>query len=427
MVTPQLGSRLTVFGEPWSVAEELGRGGEGAVYAVHDGSDRRRFALKWYFSPADWRRDLLAYLVDRGSPTDRFLWPLAIIEARDGTFGYVMHLRPDGYASLADLLRGRVERREDRVLRFGLDLASSFLALHGAGLCYRDINFGNAFYDPTNGRALICDNDNVGIDGVSRSGVRGAPQFMAPEIVREETLPSRVTDQHSLAVMLYYLLMVGHPLEGGRTWNVVADGDAHRRFFGVEPLFAFDPDDHRNRPDPISEAHVIERWERLPSSLRNLFLRAFTVGLHDPELRVQDSEWCRSLRDASARLWRCQRCGRDSYAEHGRTVCGGCGTAMPGWVKVNGSELAISELLEVTRAHVGPDGDDLRPVGIAEAHPGRAGVIGLRNATAESWHAVDPVAGPQVVPPGRRVRLLPGTTVDIGGVPLGVYGTWAGT
>ena len=39
---------------------------------------------------------------------------------------------------------------------------------------------------------------------------------MAPEIVRGEALPSTATDLYSLSVLLFYLLMVSHPLEGLR-------------------------------------------------------------------------------------------------------------------------------------------------------------------------------------------------------------------
>jgi serine/threonine protein kinase len=44
--------------------------------------------------------------------------------------------------------------------------------------------------------------------------VLGTPRFMAPEVVRREAAPSDQTDRYSLAVLLFYLLMGGHPLDG---------------------------------------------------------------------------------------------------------------------------------------------------------------------------------------------------------------------
>jgi serine/threonine protein kinase len=50
----------------------------------------------------------------------------------------------------------------------------------------------------------------------SALGIRGTDRFMAPEIVRGEALPSVKTDPYSLSVLLFYLLMVHHPLAGRR-------------------------------------------------------------------------------------------------------------------------------------------------------------------------------------------------------------------
>ena len=38
--------------------------------------------------------------------------------------------------------------------------------------------------------------------------------FMAPEVGRREADPSAMTDRFSLAVLLFYIFMLGHPLKG---------------------------------------------------------------------------------------------------------------------------------------------------------------------------------------------------------------------
>ena len=70
------------------------------------------------------------------------------------------------------------------------------------------------FFDPDTGDVLICDNDNVSANGIDNSSVYGTPRFMAPEIVMGQAKPSRNTDLYSLAVLLFYMFMMGHPLEG---------------------------------------------------------------------------------------------------------------------------------------------------------------------------------------------------------------------
>ena len=69
----------------------------------------------------------------------------------------------------------------------------------------------------------IVDCDNIGLDE-GHIAVLGTPRFMAPEIVHGESMPCAATDLYSLAVMLFFLLMHGHPLDGRRveasyTWQ----------------------------------------------------------------------------------------------------------------------------------------------------------------------------------------------------------------
>ena len=66
------------------------------------------------------------------------------------------------------------------VAKLCMGLADCFLQLHAQGLCYRDISLGNVFFDPRTGRPLVCDNDNVGVDGRDQARVLGTSRFMAP-------------------------------------------------------------------------------------------------------------------------------------------------------------------------------------------------------------------------------------------------------
>jgi hypothetical protein len=54
-------------------------------------------------------------------------------------------------------------------------------------------------------------------------------------------------------------------------------------------------------------------WPIYPGSLRKLFTRAFTVGLHDPDARVMENEWRKemcALRDA---IFYCPHCGAENF------------------------------------------------------------------------------------------------------------------
>jgi len=84
--------------------------------------------------------------------------------------------------------------------------------------------------------------ENVTVDGEGEAFVDGTPRFMAPEIVRGEAKPSTQTDLFSLAVLLFYLFMMHHPLNGKREWEIhCLDLPAMRKLYGTEPVIIFDP------------------------------------------------------------------------------------------------------------------------------------------------------------------------------------------
>jgi len=243
------------------VAALLGQGGQGYVFEVRRATGDP-LALKWY-KPDSATNDMfreIQQLVEFGSPHNRFLWPLSMARAGGHAgFGYVMHLRDTRFLELSYLLSNTDREGHPLDVSFAStielcrQLSFSFLRLHARGLCYRDISFGNVFFDPTNGNVLICDNDNVGVDN-GRGRVLGTPYFMAPEVVKDttfRTMPNTDTDRHSLAVLLFYSLFLGHPLEGRRTDAGLRDAQWLLTHFGTAPVFCMHPDDDSNRPSDI--------------------------------------------------------------------------------------------------------------------------------------------------------------------------------
>lgn len=203
-------------GQTCTVEEFLGGGGQGEVYRAQWGTES--FALKWYFShtaTSEQQAALEKLVTTHKAPNLNFLWPLDLIDSATGDgFGYVMRLREPRFRGLLDLMMNRVDPSFQALVTAGLQLADSFFRLHADGLCYRDISFGNVFFDPQTGEVLVCDNDNVTENRSPHCGILGTPDFMAPEIVRGEALPSRQTDLYSLAVLLFYMFHVSHPLLG---------------------------------------------------------------------------------------------------------------------------------------------------------------------------------------------------------------------
>src|SRR5262245_39127676 len=156
--------RMVRAGTVVSVGERLGEGGQGFGHAVTIGG--APYAVKWYrYATSGELRKSIAALVERGRPHRSFIWPIDLVASGELTgFGYVMPRLEARFSSFAQLV-ARPEQPPFRVvITIGRHLISAFEALHSAGLCYRDISFGNLWVDADKADVAIIDNDNVGLD-----------------------------------------------------------------------------------------------------------------------------------------------------------------------------------------------------------------------------------------------------------------------
>lgn len=405
------------------ITRVIGQGGQGHVYEVSRMSGGP-LALKWYrpqcATPEQYRE--IQTLIDFGSPHTRFLWPLSVarIEEESG-FGYVMPLRNQRYIELSYLLAGNDPSGTPLDVSFlstvvmCRQLSFSFLRLHARGLCYRDISFGNVFFEPTTGDVLICDNDNVGVDDGS-GRVLGTPLFMAPEVVRDQTyqtLPNTDTDRHSLAVLLFYVLCVGHPFEGRRTEQGIRDAAWLLTHFGTDPLFCMHPDREQNRPPALVQKY----WNTYPRFLRDLFVQAFLSGLEDPSHRVTEGQWIKAmdrLRDGMVQCGTCRATNFWDPAEPDRPCVSCGGSAKPDFVLAVGRRtLAASPFATIRSDHLMLGVDDSTVIGQVRRHPREPGRWGLYNASDQSWAAIYPDGAQFTIEPRSTIELVDGLRVRL--------------
>lgn len=414
------GLQVQPDGEPVVAVELLGEGGQGVVYRARCAG--REWALKLYRPEAASavQRAIIERLVHKGPPreTTCFLWPLRLVVDQSGGFGYLMDLREPRFRPCEDFLARRVSSTFEALLTAGWQLADSFRNLHIAGLSYSDISFGNMFFDPQTGDVRICDNDNVDVDGAERAGVLGTPRFMAPEIVRGEARPSTETDRFSLAVLLFYLLLGGHPLDGAHEAAIRSlDGISMRRLYGDAPLYIFDPQDPTNAPVPGIHDNPIAFSKIYSQPLLDLFARSFTAGLHAPRKRVMESEWMRALVRAGDALQTCPSCHKQCFAGPSR-CCWGCKKPLPPPLLLE-LESDWRVVLQVGKRlyphHVDRSREDelTQVVGRVAAHPQDARRLGLRNEGQDSWVLVRPDGSRDEVAPGRTAPLQEGNRIQL--------------
>ncbi len=431
ILKPKQTVQTETTGLPCTVEQFLGGGGQGEVYRAK--LSGQTVALKWYFpaSATNEQRAALETLVKKGPPNDKFLWPMELASAQDVPgFGYIMPLRESRYKGIVDLMKRRIEPTFRALATAGLELSHSYLQLHAEGWCYRDISFGNVFFDPDTGEVLICDNDNVTVDGQAEGGVLGTPRFMAPEVVRGEALPSTQTDLFSLSVLLFYMLMVHHPLEGKRELEIhCLDLPAMTKLYGTDPLFIFDPDDDSNRPVPGYQDNALAFWPIYPQFLRDLFTKAFTGGLRDPQNdRVRESEWRAAMVRLRDSIVYCAHCGAENFYDAGALKASGgkpgsCWACrkeirLPPRMRIEKNIVMLNHDTRLYPHHIDDQKkyDFSQPIAAMTQHPQDPDVWGLKNVGGEKW--VITTAGGTIkdVEPGHSVRLAVGTKVNFGQV-----------
>ncbi len=318
----ELGKTININGEHLQVMAFLGAGAQGEVYEVNYRG--RNMALKWYFehtaSPKQQKN--LEYLISISSPSPLFLWPEKLIKINGKkSFGYLMPKRSKRYCSIVDLMKRRAEPRFDVLIKAALEMVSSYLILHKKGLCYQDIAFGNLFFDPKTGETLICDNDNVVPEGSASQNVLGTPRFMAPEIVRGEMKPDIKTDLFSLSVLLFYIFMIHHPLEGRLESKIKCfDLPAMTKLYGTNPVFIYDPHNSSNRPVTGLHQNAIAFWQVYPQFFKEAFIKAFTTGLKR-DGRITEEEWLKILIKLSHSIYSC-RCGAENFYDRSKLKFG---------------------------------------------------------------------------------------------------------
>lgn len=391
----EVGTRLrTRFNKELRIVKELGEGTQGIVYSViYDG---RPMALKWYRPDVFYDKqrfvDNLRNNIMSGRPTAEFLWPQDMTADIGGSFGYVMELRPEGYVEAKELfLHPSLFPSYRRAIDACMNLVSAFNVMHNKGYCYQDVSGGNFFINPKTGKVLICDNDNVAPAGTD-TGIRGTPRFMAPEIVVENSVPSVQSDRHSLAVLIFMLLCVQHPLEGVRFTKAGSLEPAmQRRIYGTDPVFVMDPRNATNRPDP-AYPNVLKVWPCLPRHMQRIFLRAFSKeALTNPNRRPSEMDWIRELTRFRSEVVNCV-CGNEVFMEEamprrceeptcGRTV------SVPLRAEMAGYALPFVHDTRFYRCQTCVCAADvaLEPLAWVTSMRGRTDVLGVTNISRGPW------------------------------------------
>jgi len=330
--------------ESYELVKKLGRGGQAQVWSVKSLSDGKMYAYKHYTQDKNGVRSNIEDLIkigqfkdSNGNPVDSVVLPITIVEGDGDSFGYIMDLvNLDDYTNLKKAWSGGEYPSCRALCHIVQNLAVVFKTFHlSYGMCYKDVNEGNIFFNPKTGDVKIIDNDNVGYS--DKFTIKGTSGYMAPEVVLGDR-PDHKSDRFSFAVYVYRLLIGGYPFEGPYTddycrQNDILSDDARKVIFGSAPIFVWNPNDKRNcidkRKDPQSQGQT-ELWHSLPKEIQDLFIKTFVTNLSKSRCaeRATDQDWYDVFEKLEQGLVTCPHCQQETFGSSQK--CFLCGKKLPG-------------------------------------------------------------------------------------------------
>lgn len=447
MVELKIGQEVEMeFGGRAKVLKVIGSGGQGIVYLVEFNS--QKWALKWYDvdkikRPKEFRQNIKNNIQD-GAPSNKFLWPKYLTKENDqGTFGYIMELKPESFDSFVDILNtyklvidpltGRAAKQPVRftslyaMVTAVINIANAFRQLHRVGKSYQDLNDGGFFINVNTGAVLVCDCDNIAPDG-SNFGIGGKPGYMAPEVVRGIAKPDVQTDKYSLAVVLFKLLFRGDPMEGEKVVkDVCLTESSELRHYGQDAVFVYDPDNATNRPVRGIHDNVIKFWRIYPKYIREAFILSFTQGITDPNKRIIENEWQKLFIRLRSEIIMCV-CGRTNFTSMFSKVdektfrCPKCGAEFLTLGFDNrDNRMPLYVGCRFYKCEIDPDCDDFLTVaGELVENKLKPGVLGIKNCTEDTWQAKLPDGKFYPIQPGKGFPIWKDLEVDFGKVKAGM-------
>ncbi len=197
--------------------------------------------------------------------------------------------------------------------------------------------------------------------------------------------------------------------------------------YGTEPVFIFDPVDRSNEPVPGCHDNATAFWPIYPKFLRDLFTRAFTVGIKDPQHgRVRESEWRAALVRLRDAIVYCAHCGGENFYDAEALPAAG-GKPAPCWscrkeislpyrIRIAKNVIMLNHDTQLFPHHLDDQKlwDFDRPVAEVARHPTNPSVWGLKNLTPEKWVSTATDGSVKDVEPGRSATLAAGAKINFG-------------
>lgn len=311
---------ITVDGQKYKLGKLAGYGAQGVVY--EDASEKKMIKL-YYPSGSDIiEEDIierLRFIRDVKMPRNF----VKIIDIVDRPYtGYVMdkvedhkplnsYLIQDKNMSFSEWYNQGLGLRE-RIF-IGYIIAKAFGELERSNLSYCDISGNNILVRTSKGASIkMIDVDNIYVAGKGTAAVLGTPRYIAPEVISRQKNPDVLSDNYSLAVLLFELLRVGHPYIS----DDILDGTPEDEEAALAGKYDYVNDENSTNMLP---ADIV-----FTDKLKLLFERCFVNGKKNRIERPSAKEFEFALLEASNKVIKCPSCGAWHYPRKSGKVYEGC-------------------------------------------------------------------------------------------------------
>ena len=283
-------------GVEFVLGQKIAEGAQGAVFRVegHPG-----YAIKLLDRP----EDLYRIAAVRRLPLEGLSVAAPLTLIRTGGTGYLMRLASDMTPIREPYLPREFGARETnanwyrqtgglrRRLAIAANMARSIAALHERGLAYVDLNPNNVMVsdDLSRVETWLIDTDNLTSRSNPKWDILGFPGYAAPERTRRNAPPSTLADTYILAIHVFRLLVLRHPLEGIAADSFDGDG-ARERMDRGDFAYVDDPQDQSNQLPPRSFPAGIFPLV-MSGRMRRLSEQTFTDGRLEPAKRPGSARW----------------------------------------------------------------------------------------------------------------------------------------
>lgn len=313
------------FGMHFVLGAEIGRGGEGTVFATQAGG-----AAVKIIDNSSVTREYLEKRISQVTRLPVLDLPVAIPRSvlTGSKIGYSMTL-VTGMVSLSDLILPSVSSpfteswyRESGGIRKRLlvleALAEVISSLHARGLVYCDLSANNVLVSKSIERSqlFLIDLDNLRYSTESPRRIWTSP-YSAPE--QSDLGASQSTDDFCLAILVFSILTGCNPFYG-QALDVASPEEYENLPFAKSAPWIDDPSDRTNQ-----WSLCIDRRLVISPLLYKLLAETFTTGRFQSKSRHSAAEYAIAIRRALHALYKCKKCGWDNYVSSQK--CESCGCA----------------------------------------------------------------------------------------------------